>query len=110
MRCSDVCCGKDSFVLGVSVCALCIGGRCIDRLMCFAFGGDAGTKTIFLIGDGLSHVAFGAMAVAAVLGLHNDMPLILGITVVCAILLLRTGQHAKIKAKELLPFSYTFEG
>ena len=49
------------------------------------------------IGDGLSHVAFGAMAVAAVLGLHNDMPLILGITVVCAILLLRTGQHAKIK-------------
>lgn len=54
-------------------------------------------KRFSFIGDGLSHVAFGAMAVAAVLGLHNDMPLILGITVVCAILLLRTGQHAKIK-------------
>ena len=54
-------------------------------------------KRFSCIGDGLSHVAFGAMAVAAVLGLHNDMPLILGITVVCAILLLRTGQHAKIK-------------
>ena len=54
-------------------------------------------KRFSYIGDGLSHVAFGAMAVAAVLGLHNDMPLILGITVVCAILLLRTGQHAKIK-------------
>lgn len=54
-------------------------------------------KRFSFTGDGLSHVAFGAMAVAAVLGLHNDMPLILGITVVCAILLLRTGQHAKIK-------------
>ena len=54
-------------------------------------------KRFSFIGDGLSHVAFGAMAVAAVLGLHNDMPLILGISVVCAILLLRTGQHAKIK-------------
>lgn len=54
-------------------------------------------KRFSFIGDGLSHVAFGAMAVAAVLGLHNDMPLILGITVVCAILLLRTGQHTKIK-------------
>ena len=54
-------------------------------------------KRFSFIGDGLSHVAFGAMAVAAVLGLQNDMPLILGITVVCAILLLRTGQHAKIK-------------
>ena len=54
-------------------------------------------KRFSFIGDGLSHVAFGAMAVAAVLGLHNDMPLILGLTVVCAILLLRTGQHAKIK-------------
>ena len=54
-------------------------------------------KRFSFIGDGLSHVAFGAMAVAAVLGLHNDMPLILGITFVCAILLLRTGQHAKIK-------------
>ena len=32
------------------------------------------------------------------------------IVAVRGILLLRTGQHAKIKAKELLPFSYTFEG
>ena len=48
------------------------------------------------IGDGLSHVAFGAMAVSAVVGLTNDMPLTLVITVVCAILLLRTGQNTKI--------------
>jgi len=54
-------------------------------------------KRYSFIGDGLSHVAFGAMAVAAVTGLTNDMPLTLAITIICAILLLRTGQNAKIK-------------
>ena len=54
-------------------------------------------KRFSFIGDGLSHVAFGAMAVAAVVGLTNDMPLVLLITTVSAILLLRTGQNAKIK-------------
>ncbi len=54
-------------------------------------------KRFSFIGDGLSHVAFGAMAIAAVLQLTNDMPLILLITVISAILLLRTGQNAKIK-------------
>lgn len=49
------------------------------------------------IGDGLSHVAFGAMAVAAVAGLTNDMMLVLPITILSAVLLLRTGQNAKIK-------------
>ena len=38
-------------------------------------------KRFSFIGDGLSHVAFGAMAIAAVLNLTNDMPLILCITV-----------------------------
>ncbi len=54
-------------------------------------------KRFSFIGDGLSHVAFGAMAIAAVLNLTNDMPLILIITIACAILLLRTGQNTKIK-------------
>ncbi len=54
-------------------------------------------KRFSFIGDGLSHVAFGAMAVAAVLKLTNDMPLVLAITVLCAVLLLRVGQNAKIK-------------
>ena len=54
-------------------------------------------KRFSFIGDGLSHVAFGAMAIAAVLGLTDDMPLTLGATVVCAVLLLRTGQNTKIK-------------
>lgn len=54
-------------------------------------------KRYSFIGDGLSHVAFGAMAIAAVVGLTNDMPLVLAITVVCAVLLLRMGKNAKIK-------------
>lgn len=54
-------------------------------------------KRFSFIGDGLSHVAFGAMAIAAVFNLTNDMPLVLLITIVSAILLLRTGQNAKIK-------------
>lgn len=54
-------------------------------------------KRFSFIGDGLSHVAFGAMSAAAVIGLTNDMPLTLAITVICAILLLRTGQGTKVK-------------
>ena len=54
-------------------------------------------KRFSYIGDGLSHVAFGAMAVAAVVGLTDRMILTLPITILCAILLLWTGQNAKIK-------------
>lgn len=54
-------------------------------------------KRFSYIGDGLSHVAFGAMAVAAVLKVTNNMLIILPVTVLCAILLLRTGQNAMIK-------------
>ncbi len=50
-----------------------------------------------LIGDGLAHVAFAAMAVAAVLKLENDMPVILVITIVSAVLILGTGRSARIK-------------
>ncbi len=54
-------------------------------------------KRFSFIGDGLSHVAFGAMAIAAVLNLTNEMLLVLPITVISAVLLLRTGQNARIK-------------
>lgn len=54
-------------------------------------------KRYSFIGDGLSHVAFGAMAVATVLKLANDTLLIMPVTMLAAILLLRTGQNAKIK-------------
>ena len=54
-------------------------------------------KRFSLIGDGLSHVAFGAMAIAGVVGMTNKMLVVLPITVLCAVLLLRTGQNTKIK-------------
>lgn len=54
-------------------------------------------KRFSFIGDGLSHVAFGAMSIASILQIKNEMPLVMVITVICAILLLRTGQNAKIK-------------
>ncbi len=49
------------------------------------------------IGDGLSHVAFGVMSVAAVLNFSNKMLLVLPVTVLCAVLLLRTGRNTRIR-------------
>ncbi len=54
-------------------------------------------KRFSFIGDGLSHVAFGAMSIAAVLQVSNKMPLVMAITILSAILLLRTGQNTKIR-------------
>ena len=54
-------------------------------------------KRFSFIGDGLSHVAFGAMAIAAVLNLSNNMYLVLPFTVIAAILLLRSGKNTKIQ-------------
>lgn len=54
-------------------------------------------KRFSFIGDGLSHVAFGAMAVASALKLADQTAFIMPVTIIAAILLLRTGQNTKIK-------------
>lgn len=54
-------------------------------------------KRYSYIGDGLSHVAFGALAVASIFKLTNNMLLILPVTIVVAILLLCTGKDTRIK-------------
>ncbi len=54
-------------------------------------------KRFSFIGDGLSHVAFGAMAIATVMKLSNNSLLIMPVTIIAAILLLRTGQNTKVK-------------
>lgn len=54
-------------------------------------------KRFSVIGDGLSHVAFGALAIATVLRLSNNMLLVMPVTVVCAVILLCANQNAKIK-------------
>ena len=54
-------------------------------------------KRFSFIGDGLSHVAFGAMAISSVLGVTNNIVVVLPITMICVVLLLKTGQNTKIK-------------
>ena len=59
-------------------------------------------KRFSFIGDGLSHVAFGAMAIASVFQLTNQMALSLPITAFSAVLLLRGGQNSRIRGDAAL--------
>ncbi len=54
-------------------------------------------KRFSFIGDGLSHVAFGAIAVAAVFGFTNDTIIVMPVTIIAAVILLKSGQNTKIK-------------
>ena len=54
-------------------------------------------KRFSFIGDGLSHVAFGALAIATVMDFSNQVAFILPATILCAVLLLRTGQNTRIR-------------
>ena len=59
-------------------------------------------KRFSYIGDGLSHVAFGAMAVASVIGLTDKMIIILPVTIITAVFLLKTGQNSYIKGDAVI--------
>lgn len=61
------------------------------------FGVTLVLKRYSFIGDGLSHVAFGAMAVATIFNFVSSTVIIMPVTILAAILLLRTGQNTKIK-------------
>ena len=54
-------------------------------------------KRFSFIGDGLSHVAFGALSIATVLKINNTMFLVLPLTVLSAVLILAAGNKARIK-------------
>lgn len=54
-------------------------------------------KRFSFIGDGLSHVAFGALSIATVLKLNNTMFLVLPLTILSAILILAAGNKTRIK-------------
>lgn len=75
-----------AFIVGVLValCASLLGVPLVLRRFSY-------------IGDGLSHTAFGAMAVAAVLHFTNTMYFTLPVTVLCAVILLCSKEDAKIK-------------
>ena len=59
-------------------------------------------KRYSFIGDGLSHVAFGAMAIAAIFSVSNELMVVMPVTIIAAILLLKGGQNAKIKGDAAL--------
>ena len=59
-------------------------------------------KRFSMIGDGLSHVAFGAMAVAMVFGLTDNTLIVLPVTIATAILLLKTTRSKRVKADALI--------
>jgi zinc transport system permease protein len=59
-------------------------------------------KRFSLIGTGLSHVAFGATAVAAAMSLTNNFLIVLPVTIACAVLLLRSGRNAKVQGDALV--------
>ena len=82
------------------VYAMIVG--CLIALCSSLLGVTLVLKRFSFIGDGLSHVAFGALAIASVLRVSNQTLLILPITMVSAILLLRTGQKTQIKGDAAL--------
>jgi zinc transport system permease protein len=59
-------------------------------------------RRLSYIGDSLSHVAFGTMAVAGALNFSDRLALSLPITAVCAVALLRSGRGAKIRGDAAL--------
>lgn len=59
-------------------------------------------KRFSFLGDGLSHFAFGVVAVAAVVGLTDNMLLVMPVTIICAVLLLRAGQNTSVKGDAAL--------
>lgn len=54
------------------------------------------------IGDGLSHTAFGALAVATVLGVSNELYVVLPVTAFLAVILLKAGQKRKVNGDAAL--------
>lgn len=53
-------------------------------------------KRFSYIGDGLSHVAFGALAAATLFDFGSTSVVVMPVTVIAAILILRTGQNPRI--------------
>lgn len=82
------------------VYAMIVG--CLIALCSSLLGVTLVLRRFSFIGDGLSHVAFGALAIASVLKMSNQMLLILPITMISAVLLLRSGQRRQIKGDAAL--------
>ncbi len=82
---------RNALVAGVliSLCAALLGVPLVLRRLSF-------------IGDGLSHVAFGAMAVAGVMNFADTMALSLPVTIAAALVLMRSGRGSKTGGDAML--------
>ncbi len=89
--------GKLSMYMGYPFVVRALIAGALIALCSSLIGVPLVLRRFSLIGDGLSHVAFGALAAATVLNLTNKMIITLPVTVLCAVLLLRGGGKAKIK-------------
>lgn len=85
------------FVLGIVVKALIVGT--LVSLCAALLGVPLVLKRYSMIGDGLSHIGFGAAGIAAALGIGSEMSLEFSIPVVilAAFLLLKISENSKIK-------------
>lgn len=59
-------------------------------------------KRYSYIGDGLSHVAFAAMAISTIFKVTNNNIIVYPVTIISAILLLKTSQNRKINGDALI--------
>ena len=75
-----------AFIVGVLV-ALCASLLGVSLVL----------KRFSFIGDGLSHVAFGALAIATIMQVTNELVVMIPITVLAAVLLLGASNNAMIK-------------
>lgn len=82
---------KYAFIVGIliSLCAALVGVTLVSKRYSY-------------ISDGLSHVAFGAMSIATVLNLTDNMYIILPVTIISAVLILGIGQNSKIKGDAII--------
>ena len=74
-----------ALIVGVSIalCAAMVGVTLVLKRFSF-------------IGDGLSHVAFGAMTVGTIMHVSSNLYVTMPITILAAILLLRGSQNSKV--------------
>lgn len=82
---------KNAFIVGVLIafCSSLLGVTLVLKRFSF-------------MGDGLSHVAFGTMAVAGVLQLSNSMLLVLPVTIGVAVVLLNVKDQMKMRGEAVL--------
>ena len=74
-----------ALIVGVSIalCAAMVGVTLVLKRYSF-------------IGDGLSHVAFGAMTIGTILHISSNLYITLPVTVLAAVILLRSNRNSKV--------------